>query len=187
MPRATSAVRPRASSSHAAPSPSSSPAVGVLHSGGEFCVVAMRDVEAGEVLMTIDGARVARPSRTSVQVGERDHVDVPPAWTLEEVLARAPWRFLNHACAPTAWVRGREVVALRRLAPFEQVTFDYATTEAEMATPFVCRCGACGGREIRGFAHLEPDEQRRRLPHLAPWLRARVEGASPRGRGPRGG
>lgn len=185
MPRVTSAVRPRVSTTQAAPS--LSPVVGVLHTGGEFGVVALRDVEPGEVLMTIEGERVGKPSRTSVQVSERDHIDVPAAWTFEEVLARAPWRFLNHACAPTAWVRGREVVALRRMARFDAVTFDYTTTEAAMATPFVCRCGACGGREIRGFVHLEADEQRRRLPHLAPWLRARVEGPSPRVRGSRGG
>lgn len=186
MPRVTSAVRSRVSTESAAPS--LLPAVGILHAGGEFRVVAMRAVAAGEVLLTIEGEVVARPSRTSVQVSEREHVDVPATWTLEEVLARAPWRFLNHACEPSAWVRGREVVALRPLAPFEEVTFDYATTEASMATPFRCRCGApsCGGREIRGFLHLPPDEQRRRLPHLAPWLRVRLNGAT-RPRGSRGG
>jgi len=40
-----------------------------------------------------------------------------------------------------------------------------------MASPFLCQCGHCGGREIRGFRHLSIPERQRRAEILAAHLR----------------
>ncbi|MCA9284052.1 MAG: hypothetical protein KDA22_02465, partial [Phycisphaerales bacterium] len=50
-------------------------------------------------------------------------------------------------------------------------TFDYNTTEESIAVPFRCSCGCCGGRTIRGFRHLDANEQRALLPRAAEHLR----------------
>ncbi|MFM7280471.1 MAG: SET domain-containing protein-lysine N-methyltransferase, partial [Planctomycetia bacterium] len=84
------------------------------------------------------------------------------------------WLFLNHSCRPTTAVRGRELIALRPIAPYEELSFDYETTEWHMAEPFTCRCGNCGGRSVRGFAFLPAEERERRRPYLAPHLVARI-------------
>jgi hypothetical protein len=68
-------------------------------------------------------------------------------------------------------VQGRVLVAVRSLAAWEEITFDYNTTEYWMANPFVCRCGHCRGRKIGGFGRLSRAEQERLRPNLAPHLR----------------
>jgi len=59
----------------------------------------------------------------------------------------------------------------RSIPQGEEVTYDYNTTEYSMASPFLCRCVHCGGREIRGFRHLSIPEQQRRAGILAAHLR----------------
>ncbi len=161
------------------------PCVAVQRVRGEYRLVAVGTVPKGRVLMTVEGLLVDRPSRTSVQLDERTHVDVPPGVPIEAVADAYPWRFLNHSCAPTAWLRGRKFVALRRILPSEEVTFDYNTTEYDMAAPFRCRCGSpsCSGVQVRGFRHLSAVEQRRLLPFLSDALRRRLAAGKVRARG----
>lgn len=55
---------------------------------------------------------------------------------------------VNHSCEPTCGLRGQvALVAMRDIAPDEEITFDYAMSEVE-DQPFECRCGAasCRGR-----------------------------------------
>jgi hypothetical protein len=76
---------------------------------------------------------------------------------------------MNHDCDPTTAIRDRDVVALRDIAPGDGITFDYNTTEYELAEPFKCRCGStqCVGM-VRGARHLTPEQRAR----LAAWLPA---------------
>ena len=55
----------------------------------------------------------------------------------------------------------------------EEITFNYLTSEWDMAEAFECRCGAerCLGN-IRGFKHLTPAEQAGLEPLLTPFLRS---------------
>lgn len=153
----------------------------VVRGGRAYGLVARRSIAAGEVVLLVTGAETDRPSRGSLQVGERLHVEVPEGWDLEQVLDECPWRFLNHACDPNTWVRGRELVALRPITLGEPITFDYETTEWDMAAPFRCACGpGCRGGMVRGFRHLEPRERLRRLPHLAQHLRSKLDAATGR-------
>jgi hypothetical protein len=149
--------------------------VAVVAVGDEYGLVALEPLAAGEVLLAIEGLRVVRPTRTSLQVGEADHVDAPAGLDHATLARDHPWVFLNHSCRPNTRIRGLEVVALRRVQPGEAVTFDYETTEYEVACPFPCRCGSdgCAGW-IRGFRHLAAAAQARRLPLLAPHLRRRL-------------
>lgn len=110
--------------------------------------VAARAIRAGETLCRIEGEVCATPSRYTLQVGPGRHIAAPEA---------AAWRYLDHGCAPNAALVGEALVARRAIEAGEPVTFDYETTEAELAEPFVCRCGAesCRG-VIRGFRHAAP-------------------------------
>jgi hypothetical protein len=56
-------------------------------------------------------------------------------------------KYLNHACNPNAHFKGRDLIALRPIAPGEEITIDYKATETELAAPFQCNCGApnCAG------------------------------------------
>jgi len=134
---------------------------------GEYELVARRTIPIGSKLFNIEGVLTEVPTRYSVQVGRTLHIDIPESYGLEEILDQFYWRFMNHSCEPNALIRGKECFALRHIEPSEEITFNYNTTEYELAEPFDCRCGndCCGGK-IRGFRFLPYSEQER----LRPWL-----------------
>jgi hypothetical protein len=66
------------------------------------------------------------------------------------------WKPINHACDPSAWFEGLDLVARRDLEPGDEITMDYATFCTEPMAEFACSCGALGCRSvIRGSDHLE--------------------------------
>ncbi len=153
--------------------------VGVVRAAREYRLIALRQIVSGERMFRIEGELSLRPSRYSVQVSETQHVDLNPGHSAEEILDRYFWRFMNHHCEPNTVIRGREVVAVRTIAPWEDVTFDYNATEYDMADPFACRCGSavCLG-EIRGFKHLTHEQRHRLRPHLSTHLQRHLESAT---------
>ena len=150
--------------------------VEVVERGGVRSVLTAEAIVAGSVILEVTGVRVNTPSKYSVQVDERTHIDLPLVEALALDPVQHPWRFLNHSCQPNATLRGVKLVALRDLARGAEVTFDYNTTEYEMATPFTCGCGACSGSTIRGFKFLSAERQRDMYPRLADHLRQKVDG-----------
>lgn len=146
------------------------PKVGVLRARGEYMLVVLRPVAAGEQLFRLEGRHTATPSRFSVQLGIDSHIDLPDDQSEQDILDRYFWRFLNHSCDPSAVIVDPYVVAHRDLAAFDVVTFDYNTTEWDMAEPFACVCGASNCLSlIRGFRHLSAG-QVAALPMVAAYL-----------------
>lgn len=133
---------------------------------------ATRDITRGSRIFTISGRLQSSPTRYSIQLDESVHIEADGALPDEEMRRQHPWRFLNHSCDPNARIQGRSLLARRTIAAGEQIRFDYTTTEAHMAEPFRCRCASdrCVG-EVRGFAHLSPEEQSARASRLAPHLK----------------
>ncbi|MEV4641256.1 SET domain-containing protein-lysine N-methyltransferase [Actinoplanes sp. NPDC049548] len=146
--------------------------VAVVRTHGEYRLVLDTHVCAGARLFTIRGDVTRTPTRYSLQVGRDTHIDMPDGYDPEQVLDRFFWRFTNHSCEPNAVVRGREFVALHCIEPWSQITFNYNTTEFDMAEPFDCRCGSpqCEG-VIRGYRWLSPEARQRVAPLLADHLR----------------
>ena len=105
-----------------------------------------------EVLIAYDGPIIDHPTRYSVQIDDDRHIE----GTAESNA------YLNHSCAPNAYVDWNGVClrALRDMAPGEELTCNYLTTDYEIHETFVCHCGApgCYG-EIKGFKHLPKTEQ----------------------------
>lgn len=146
--------------------------VGVLVTHEGRRLIAIRPISAGEHLYTITGRETPTPTRYSVQVGPALHLDQSCARNITDVVRRFFWRYMDHACDPTTAFRGREVVAVRDIAEGEGVTFNYNTTEYDMAEPFRCRCGStqCAGM-VRGARHLTPAQRARVARWLLPYLR----------------
>lgn len=67
----------------------------------------------------------------------------------------AGW-FLNHSCEPNCVIMGRtKIVALRRIEPGEEVTFDYSTNVGWEGFTMECRCGKKSCRKIvRSYGFL---------------------------------
>ena len=132
---------------------------------------ATRDLARGERILTIGGRVQRSPTRYSIQIDVGRHVEADGDLPDDEMRVRHPWRFLNHSCDPVARIEGDALYARAAIRAGDEITFDYTTTEADMAEPFECRCGSprCVGL-VRGFLHLAPREQHARRTHLAPHL-----------------
>jgi|HubBroStandDraft_6_1064221.scaffolds.fasta_scaffold619885_2 hypothetical protein len=108
---------------------------------GQRCVRSLAAFAPGEAILAFRAAAVRdRPSRMTVQVSEREHIELAPAFL----------SFVNHGCDPNVYfdVERRALVALARIAPGDEIVFFYPSTEWVMASPFECRCGSprCLGR-----------------------------------------
>lgn len=148
--------------------------VGVMHAHGALHMMALEAFQPGQRVLKLEGIISPEPTRHTIQLAENEHLQFPKGASLEVRIENHPWLFLNHSCRPNMAVRGRELIALRPIARYEELSFDYETTEWQMAEPFTCRCGHCGGRTVRGFAFLPKEERERRRPYLAPHLLARI-------------
>jgi hypothetical protein len=105
---------------------------------------------APNAVLHIFGAReyVQRPTYLSVQVADNKHIHLAPEFL----------QYINHSCEPNTFfdTSKGEVVALRQIAPNEEITFFYPSTEWSMIQPFTCFCGtrSCLG-QIQGAAYLK--------------------------------
>ncbi len=142
--------------------------VGILVTHDERRLVTIRAVGAGERLFYMEGSETPTPTRFSVQIGPGLHIDQEEARNVDDRVARYFWRYMNHHCEPSTDITERDVVARRNIAAGEDVTFDYNTTEYDLAEPFACHCGSprCVGT-VRGARHLT-EEQRARLGRSLP-------------------
>jgi SET domain-containing protein len=111
-----------------------------------------------------DEELLASPTRRSLQLDEGKHL----YGRLSSV------GLLNHSCDPNSWVdvEAKCVRALRDISEGEEITFNYLTTEYDMHAGFRCKCGSPLCYEsIRGFRHLDREQQHALEPHLTPYLR----------------
>ena len=82
----------------------------------------------------------ARGSRYMFQVSKRVTIDGSPRWNVA--------RYINHSCRPNAEPVGRNsgivIVALRRIEPGEEITYDYGKEYLEyFLEEGGCRCDSC--------------------------------------------
>ena len=145
--------------------------VGVARADRAYRLIAVRRIAVGARLFGIEGEKTQQPTRYSLQIGESLHLDLGCGRSAEEVFDGYYWRFINHSCDPNTLVRCQEVIASRDIEPWADITFNYNTTEYDMAEPFGCHCGSprCLGT-IKGFKHLAQEERERLRPSLAPYL-----------------
>lgn len=147
--------------------------VRVESNNGFAGVFAARHYSRGDRLLPLDGHAPSPKTRYSIQIGVDRHLD-PDSRPNGFPGATAPWKYLNHACDPNLEIDLDAMcfAARRDIAAGEELTFNYLTTEWDMASGFQCLCGSdrCFGT-IRGFAYLPPDEQSALLPFAAAHIR----------------
>lgn len=84
--------------------------------------------------------------------------------------------FINHSCAPNARldIVNRWFIAIKDISVDEEISYNYLTTEWDMAkwgSDFECACGSdnCLGH-IKGFKYLPLAEKIRLAPLLSPFI-----------------
>ena len=111
------------------------------HYEGHKGLFARKDIIAGSVIFHLKGIISRRANKYSVQLGRDKHIDFPPVRKPNDDLDYA-WQYVNHSCEPNGYVNAAEYsfCALRNIRKGEEITFNYLTTEYELATPFQCGC-----------------------------------------------
>ena len=87
-----------------------------------------------------------------------------------------PSDYVNHSCDPNAGIRGQVVlVALREIAPGEEVCFDYAMADGSPFDEFECGCGTehCRGR-VTGGDWQRPELWERYEGYFSSYLQRRI-------------
>jgi len=123
-------------------------------------VFANRDIRPGEVILAFGGPVIdfAETKRRGpwecmpIQIGQNRYYDTQP-----------PGVFVNHSCDPNAGIhQDRDLVALRRIRPGEEVRFDYSTTMEEQSFTMRCLCGSPQCRRVvADFSTLPTEAQER--------------------------
>jgi hypothetical protein len=105
------------------------------------------------------------PTFTSIQVGAETHIEDLGVIT-----------YLNHSCRPNTVVDTERLTvhAARPIAPGDELTYFYPSTEWDLDRPFDCQCGepGCIGRVV-GARHLATDvlNRHRVAPHIQELVR----------------
>jgi hypothetical protein len=131
-------------------------------------VFAAREFKPDEEIFVFDAIFVTAPDKYTIQVDEAKHLNTQSHIGV----------LLSHSCAPNTRFCGRQlgIFAIAPIETGEELTFNYLSTEWDMAAPFDCRCGSklCQGT-ISGFRYLSPADQRTLEPHALPYLKKRIE------------
>eukprot|EP01027_Heterolobosea_sp_BB2_P021600 GEZU01031135.1.p2 GENE.GEZU01031135.1~~GEZU01031135.1.p2 ORF type:complete len:168 (+),score=43.96 GEZU01031135.1:69-572(+) len=134
-------------------------------------------IKKGEIIISLHGCEeLTQPDRYTVQIAEHIHLHQSPDLAVAQ--GGHSCAYLNHSCDPNTYIdtERREVVALKDIEPGEELTFNYLSTEYDMASPFDCLCKSpkCFGT-IRGFKHIADPEDRKRISCVAPWMQKKIE------------
>lgn len=145
----------------------------------------------GDVLLEFTGRRFRADQVPSLMRGRGDRfVQVTPdhymgpSGRIDDLV--------NHSCDPNAGLRFTEegvfLVAVRAIAPGEEIAWDYSTTLRESNWHMICQCRTPACRRVIGnFDSLDPDRQEwfRARNLVAPYLRRKDEIAPRRRIAPR--
>ena len=132
--------------------------------GSLLCVWGGRVVSTGRMLELPEVRR-----RYAVQIDD-DHYLVTP------LLGIGAADLVNHSCDPTALLVGADTLVARRdLVPGDEVTYDYATSDANPHLGFTCRCdaAACRGR-VTGDDWRDPTLRAAYGDAFSPYLLRRI-------------
>lgn len=144
--------------------------------GGVF---ACQPISAGEHLITWGGEIIdwAVLQQLPPDVQSRKTVQIEENQYLLTVGEADPGDYVNHSCNPNAGLKDCNVlVALRNIAPGEEVCIDYAMCDGTPYDEFACACGApnCRGH-VTGDDWRRPELVVRYAGYFSPYLQRRIE------------
>ncbi len=141
-------------------------------------VFALEPVRQGE-LVAVWGGRIVTQAVAEALPPEirRYVVQVEDAQFLAPVEPIDAAELINHCCQPNCGLSGQiALVALRPIAPGEEITFDYGTTDSSEFLSFPVACGKSPCRK-----RLRPDDWQRadvqsvNRGHFSPYLQRRID------------
>ena len=140
-----------------------SPKLGVRDTKKGKSLIALAPIEKDELLIQFNGTLLPHPTKNSLQIDEGKHLEGPGE--IDDCL--------NHSCTPNGYIEFSTLSfrAIHDVIAGEELTFNYLTTEWDMANKFLCDCGsATCVHEIKGFRYLSLTQKQKLRPLLSPFL-----------------
>lgn len=143
---------------------------------GGWGVFAIAPIQKGE-LLALWGGRILHASQLDPRLPNFAQVvlQIDEEFYLFSIEEEAADHF-NHSCDPNAGFFGQiGLVAMREIAPGEEVCFDYAMCDGSPYDEFECHCGApnCRGR-VTGEDWKRPDLWERYEGYFSPYIERRI-------------
>jgi hypothetical protein len=142
---------------------------------------AIRPIARGETVAVFGGHPVTRAELDALPAERRARsIQIDQDLFLVSGEHREPGDMVNHSCDPNCGMRGDiVVVAMRDIGVGEELTYDYAMSDASDYDEFACRCGApaCRG-VIRGTCFRDPAIVARYGDFFTTFVRARIRAMS---------
>jgi SET domain-containing protein len=117
---------------------------------------AVKPIAAKAYIVTYRGKRIptAEAQRREREGSAKYMFEINRQWTIDGSSRRNLGRYINHACRPNCEAVMRkgqmEFVALRDIAPGEEITLDYGKEYFDLfIAPLGCRCAACARRAAK--------------------------------------
>lgn len=136
--------------------------------GGVF---AKQPIKKGERIFHVEGPTVRYQFPPDYHVGYQWLAIAVNAWIIP--LRGSLWWSIRHSCEPNVGViRNGVIVAMRDIAPDEELAVDDSTTEADMTWKHRCRCGTPNCRKlIRSVQFLPKELFERYKPYMSTFLK----------------
>ena len=145
--------------------------------GDRHGAVAIDTIRAGETVTVFGGFAIDRATLDTFPTSRRVRsIQIDDELYLLSGETSEPGDRIDHSCSPNCGMMGNiVVVAMRDIAPGEELTFDYAMSDGSDYDEFDCHCGApaCRGR-ITGNDWMLPELQRAYRGWFSPYLARRI-------------
>jgi uncharacterized protein len=145
--------------------------------GGQ-AVYARCPLKKNELLAVWGGRVVTLDQVLALPRAEQGHtIQVYDQLYLAPLDMEDPADFINHSCNPNAGICGQiSLVAMRDIAPNEEITFDYAMADSSSFDEFACHCGAATCRGVvSGADWKRPELWSRYDGYFSTYLQLRIE------------
>jgi len=145
---------------------------------GGFGLFARSAIARDEVLVAWGGPVLTLAEVQALPREEQGHtMQIDEDLYIGAVSMDEPADYVNHSCDPNAGIHGQIVlVAMRAIAPGEEICFDYAMADGSAFDEFECSCGAphCRGH-VTGNDWQLPELWARYDGYFSAYLQKRIE------------
>jgi hypothetical protein len=145
-----------------------------------FGSFAVDPIPMGTIVATFGGTIVNRIDFETYPLEQRSRsiqIDVDQFVLGPEL--REPGDSINHSCSPNCQLRNAtQLITMRDIAVGEELTYDYATSDASDYDEFECACASenCRGR-VSGDDWKLPDLQSRYQNMFSPYVQRKIQAA----------
>lgn len=144
---------------------------------GQMAIFATAPISAGEVVSVWGGDILDREGVAQLPEKYRHYVVQVEEDFFLGGGTDDPTNYFNHSCDPNLGLSGQIVlVAMRDIAPGEELCFDYATSDGSPYDEFDCTCGTSLCRKVvRGDDWKNPELWERYRGYFIPYLQRRID------------